>query len=51
MVFCTGQMVGIQNQQEMIDHVLLTLILLGVVFNGVMLWAIGQQFSDWLNKK
>jgi len=35
----------------MIDQVLLILILLGVLFNGVMLWAIGQQLSDWFNKK
>ncbi len=35
----------------MTDTVLLVMILLVVIFNGVMLWAIGQQMSDWINRK
>ena len=33
------------------DTVLLGLILLATIFNGVMLWAIGQQMSDWINRR
>jgi len=29
---------------------ILGLILLATIFNGIMLWAIGQQLADWAQK-
>ena len=52
MVLHTRQVLDIQgHEQTMTDTVLLVMILLAVIFNGVMLWAIGQQMSDWINRK
>lgn len=35
---------------EFMEVTILGLILLATIFNGIMLWAIGQQLADWAQK-